>query len=100
MNKKELITAIGKKITLSNACIEEVLSATDSVIKRALIEGDKVQLRNFGTFETKQRAAKKGRNPQTGETLVIAARVGVKFIPAPKLKNIVNGKLNQMANCH
>ena len=93
MNKKELITAIGKKVTLiSHAHIDLVLSATDSIIKKELAAGGKVQLRNFGIFTTKKRAARISRNPKTGESVNVPAKLAVKFTAAPKLKNVVNGK--------
>ncbi|MEW6457726.1 MAG: HU family DNA-binding protein [Bacillota bacterium] len=73
MNKAELISSVAEKTNLTKKDAEKALSAMLESIGEALSTGDKVQLVGFGTFETRERAARKGRNPQTGEEIDIAA---------------------------
>lgn len=73
MNKTELIAAVAAKAELSKKDAEKALNATIDTITAALAEGDKVQLVGFGSFETKTREARTGRNPRTGENIEIAA---------------------------
>lgn len=73
MNKAELITAVAAKTELSKKDAERAVDAVVESIQEALGGGDKVALVGFGTFEVKERAARKGRNPQTGEEINIAA---------------------------
>ena len=73
MNKAELITAVAEKAELSKKDTEAVVNATVEVITKALKKGDKVQLVGFGSFETRKRAARIGRNPKTKETIKIPA---------------------------
>lgn len=73
MNKAELISSVAEKTNLTKKDAEKALSAMLESIREALSAGDKVQLVGFGTFETRERAARKGRNPQTGEEIDIAA---------------------------
>ncbi len=73
MNKAELVSSVAEKTNLTRKDAEKVLSAMLESIGEALSAGDKVQLVGFGTFETRERAARKGRNPQTGEEIDIAA---------------------------
>ncbi len=73
MNKAELISSVAEKTNLTKKDAEKALSAMLDSIGEALSGGDKVQLVGFGTFETRERAARKGRNPQTGEEIDIAA---------------------------
>ncbi len=78
MNKAELVTAIAASAELSKKDAEKALAATISIITGELAGGNKVQLVGFGTFETRQRAARKGKNPQTGaEVMIPAAKVPV-----------------------
>ena len=69
---------------------EKALDAFTDTVSKALTAGDKVQLVGFGTFETTKRAAREGRNPQTGKTVKIAASVVPKFKAGKALKDIVN----------
>ena len=74
MNKAELINAVAAAAEVSKKDAEAVLTATLDAITDALKEGDKVQLTGFGTFEVKERAARVGRKPSTGETIEIPAK--------------------------
>lgn len=73
MNKTELIAAIAAKTELSKKDAEKALNAAIDSITAALVEGDKVQLVGFGSFETRTREARTGRNPATGASIEIAA---------------------------
>lgn len=73
MNKTELIAAAAESTGLTKKDTEKVLNAALESIAAALAEGDKVQISGFGSFEVKEREARVGRNPQTGETMEIAA---------------------------
>lgn len=73
MNKAELISSVAEKTELTKKDSEKAVNAILEAIGAALGKGDKVQLVGFGTFEIRERAARKGRNPQTGEEISIAA---------------------------
>ena len=73
MNKTELIAAVAEKAEISKKDSEKALKAFVDVVTEQLKAGDKVQVVGFGTFEVSERAAREGRNPQTGETMKIAA---------------------------
>ena len=92
MNKTELVEAIAKKAEISKKDTEAALNAMTEAIGKALKKGDKVQLVGFGTFETVKRAARTGRNPQTGEEIKIAASKAPKFKAGKALKDLVNKK--------
>ncbi|MGN1115790.1 MAG: HU family DNA-binding protein [Candidatus Ornithomonoglobus sp.] len=91
MNKHELISAIAQNAELSKKDAENALAATINAISKALAEGDKVQIVGFGTFEVRERAARTGKNPRTGETIEIAASKVPAFKAGKALKDIVNG---------
>ena len=89
MNKAELVNAIAESAALSKKDAEKALAVAISTITDTLAEGGKVQLVGFGTFETRQRAARKGKNPQTGaEVMIPAASVPV-FKAGKALKETV-----------
>lgn len=90
MNKTELVAAISEKTELTKKDSEKALKALIDVVAEELKKGEKVQLVGFGTFETSKRAAREGRNPQTGETMKIAASVAPKFKPGKALKDAMN----------
>ena len=90
MNKTELIEAIVKETGLKKKDAEAALAATVGAIETALVKGEKVQLVGFGTFETKTRAAREGRNPKTGETIKIAASKYPAFSAGKAFKDKVN----------
>ena len=70
MNKTELVAAMAKETNLSKKDVEAVLKSFIDVVSEELKKGEKVQLVGFGTFEVSERAAREGRNPQTGEITV------------------------------
>lgn len=86
MNKAELISAVSEKTELTKKDAEKAVNAILASIEEALAKGDKVQLVGFGTFETRERAARKGRNPQTGEEIDIAAAKVPVFKPGKSLR--------------
>lgn len=73
MNKVELVAAVAEKAALSKKDAEKAVAAVFGAIEEAVAAGDKVQLVGFGTFEVRERAARTGRNPQTGAEIEIAA---------------------------
>lgn len=79
MNKKELITSMSEKTELTKKDVELVLNAFIETIEETLENGEKVQLVGFGTFETRERAARMGRNPRTKEEIEIPASVTPAF---------------------
>lgn len=92
MNKGELVEAIAKKAEISKKDAENALNAFTETVGKALKKGDKVQLVGFGTFEVAKRAARTGRNPQTGKEIKIAASKAPKFKAGKALKDLVNKK--------
>ena len=90
MNKTELIAAMAEKAELSKKDAEKALNAFMDSVKDALAKGDKVQLVGFGTFEVKERAARKGINPQTKAEITIPASKAPKFKAGKALKDAVN----------
>ncbi len=89
MNKTELINAVAAKAEISKKDAEKALAAVLGSIEDALKAGDKVQLIGFGTFEIKERAARTGHNPKTGESIEIAAAKVPSFKAGAALKNAV-----------
>ena len=92
MNKNELVAAIAKEADLSKKDAENALNAFVDVTTKELKKGEKVQLVGFGTFEVSKRAAREGRNPQTGATMKIKASKAPKFKAGKALKDAVNKK--------
>ena len=90
MNKTELVAAIAEKSELSKKDAEKALKAFTDVVTEELTKGGKIQLVGFGTFEVSERAAREGRNPQTGKTIKIAASKAPKFKAGKALKDVVN----------
>jgi DNA-binding protein HU-beta len=90
MNKGELIDSIAKQSGLTKADSQRALDATLDAIKGSLMTGEKVSIPGFGTFDTSKRAARTGRNPQTGEPIKIKARTVAKFKPGKGLSDAVN----------
>ena len=90
MNKTELVAAMAKETNLSKKDVEAVLKSFTVVVADELKKGGKIQLVGFGTFEVSERAAREGRNPQTGETMTIAASKAPKFKAGKALKDMVN----------
>ena len=92
MNKTELIDAIAKESGLTKKDAAKAVDAFVNTVSKALKKKDKVQLVGFGTFETAKRAARTGKNPQTGEAIKIPASIAPKFKPGKALKDLVNKK--------
>ena len=90
MNKTQLIEVVALKADLKKKDAEAAVNAITEAIAEALKAGDKVQLVGFGTFEVKERAAREGRNPKTGETITIAASKAPVFTAGKALKDAVN----------
>ena len=90
MNKTQLVEAIVEKTGLKKKEAEAAMNAMTDAIAAALKAGDKVQLVGFGTFDVKERAAREGRNPRTGETIKIAACKHPTFTAGKALKDSVN----------
>lgn len=89
MNKTELVSAMAEKAGVTKKDAEKVLSAFIDVVGDALKNGDKIQLVGFGTFETRERAAREGKNPQTGEKIKIAACTVPAFKAGKALKDLI-----------
>ena len=90
MNKQELVNGVAEKSGLTKKKAEEALNAVVKAVEEALVKGDKVQLIGFGTFEVKERAARTGRNPQTGKAIEIPASKNPVFKAGKPLKDAVN----------
>ena len=91
MNKTELAAVIAEKAELTKKDAEAALNAFMDSAKEALAKGDKISLVGFGTFEVRERAAREGKNPRTGDKLTIAACKVPAFKPGKALKDKVNG---------
>ncbi len=89
MNKTELINAVAEAAELSKKDATKAVDAVFDTIQNSLADGDKVQLIGFGNFEVRERAARKGRNPQTGEEIEISASKVPAFKPGKALKEAV-----------
>lgn len=89
MNKTELIAAVAEKTDLFKKDADAAVSAVLGAITDALKAGDKIQLVGFGTFEVRNRAAKQGRNPRTGETMTVPASKVPAFKAGKALKDAV-----------
>lgn len=89
MNKAELITAVSEEAEVSKTDTKKVIDAFVKTVSDAMKNGDSVQLTGFGTFEVTERSARTGRNPQTGETVQIAACKTPKFKAGKTLKELV-----------
>jgi DNA-binding protein HU-beta len=92
MTKAELIDKIAKDSKVSKAVAGNALSSLIDGVSKALAKGDSVTLVGFGTFSVSRRAARKGRNPQTGSEIRIAAAKVPRFRPGKNLKDMVNRK--------
>lgn len=91
MNKNDLIEVMSQKMEDNKKVAEKALTAFMDIIKDEMIKGNKIHLVGFGTFEVTERAEHMGRNPKTGESLLIGASKAPKFKAASALKKAVNG---------
>ncbi len=92
MNKTELVAAMAAKAELSKKDTEKALKAFMETVSEELKKGEKIQLVGFGTFEVVKRAARTGKNPQTGKAIKIPASKAPKFKAGKGLKDTVNKK--------
>lgn len=90
MNKTELVAAMAEKAEISKKDAEKALKAFTETVAEELKKGEKIQLVGFGTFETTARAARTGKNPQTGKAIKIPASTAPKFKAGKGLKDTVN----------
>ncbi|MDD5757974.1 MAG: HU family DNA-binding protein [Desulfobulbaceae bacterium] len=90
MNKSDLVEKMAKDCDISKAVAEKALNSVVDAIMEAMSAGDKVTLIGFGTFSVAERAAREGRNPQSGKTIKIAAKKVVKFKVGSKLADAVS----------
>ena len=89
MTKTELVNVVAAEVEMSKKDVDAVVNATLAAVANALKEGDKVALIGFGTFEVRERSARTGKNPATGETIQIAACKAPAFKAGQNLKNAV-----------
>jgi len=92
MNKEELVQEVSKKAKVTQKDAAEVINALMGTVEKSVAKGKKVTLVGFGTFEARKRAARTGRNPQTGAKIKIAAKTAPVFTAGKKFKEIVNKK--------
>ena len=90
MTKQQLIEAVANASQRSKADVAAVLESTLDEITQALRSGNRVDLRGFGNFRVKEKKARQGRNPRTGETVLIAARKAATFKPSKELAAILD----------
>ena len=93
MNKSELVQSLASKTDMTKAdaqrAIDALFNAKDGILTQTLKKGDRVQITGFGTFETRKRKARTGRNPRTGEEIKIGPTVSPSFRPGKALKDAV-----------
>ena len=89
MNKEELVQEIAKKAKVTQKDAAEVLGSLVETIQKTVAKGEKVTLVGFGTFESRKRAERTGRNPQTGKEIKIAAKTVPAFSAGKKFKELV-----------
>ena len=92
MNKEELVQEVAKKTKVSQKQVDETLASIVETIVKTVSKGKKVTLIGFGTFEPRKRAARTGRNPQTGKELKIPAKTVPAFSAGKKFKELVAKK--------
>ncbi len=90
MTKIEFVDAVAKETEWTKKDSEEAINAVVKVITNALVAGEKLSIVGFGTFEVVERAVREGRNPQTGESLMIKACKTPKFKPGKAFKELIN----------
>jgi DNA-binding protein HU-beta len=91
LNKDDLVQAVSQKAHASRKTAEAVVNAALESIGEALVKDEKVTIIGFGTFAVKERAAREGRNPRTGDTIKIPARRTPAFLPGKALKDKIEG---------
>jgi len=91
VNKSELINSVAEDTGESKRLVQDIVDSTVTVIQKQVRKGDKVTMPGFGTFERRQRSARTGRNPQTGETIKVKASKVPAFKPGQTFKTYVSG---------
>ncbi len=89
MTKKEIVKAISEEMDLTQLKTKEIVQKTFDAIIDTLVREERIELRNFGVFEVKKRAARKARNPRTGERVEVAAKYVVTFKPGKEMEERV-----------
>ena len=89
MTKKEIVRFISDDLDLSQQDVKKVVQRTFDAVIDALAKEGRIELRNFGVFEVKQRKARKARNPRTGEEVFVAAKRVVTFKPGKEMEKVV-----------
>jgi nucleoid DNA-binding protein len=93
MNKSEFVDSLAKKLSFSKQESERVVEAVLETLRSALVNGEKVDLRGLGSFKVKENKARQGRNPQTGEPMLIKAKRSAAFRPGKELTELLNSPL-------
>ncbi|MDY0301446.1 MAG: integration host factor subunit alpha [Trichlorobacter sp.] len=91
MTKADIVERVHQKIGLSKKESAEMVESVFEIVKTTLESGDKIKIAGFGNFIVKQKADRRGRNPQTGESITIEARKILTFKPSQVLKSAING---------
>lgn len=94
MTKKEIVKEIADQIGLTQLKTKEIVQKTFDAIVDTLVETGRIELRNFGVFEVKQRAARKARNPRTGERVDVPPKNVVTFKPGKRMEELVRNMTN------
>lgn len=97
MTKKEIVKTISEEIGLTQLKTKEIVQKTFDAIVRTLVEDHRIELRNFGVFEVKKRAARKARNPRTGEKVFVPEKFVVTFKPGKEMEAKVR-EMERLAN--
>jgi integration host factor subunit beta len=90
MTKAELVEEVGQQAALTRKHSEVIVDAVFSAILEALQRGDKIELRGFGSFRIRERGSRTGRNPKTGEGVVVPAKKVPHFKPGKELRELIN----------
>lgn len=90
MNKEELVQEVAKKAKVTQKEVADILSVLIDIVEKTVAKGKKVTLVGFGTFESRKRAERTGRNPQTGKEIQIPAKTVPTFTAGKKFKELVN----------
>jgi len=91
MNKEMLVNAVSEKAEMTKKDTEKLLKAFEDVVTETLASGDKIQMVGFGTFDVTERAERNGRNPQSGQPMLIKASKSPRFKAGKSLKDAVKG---------
>jgi nucleoid DNA-binding protein len=91
MTKRELVIRVANKLGMTQSDVAKVIEGTFETISKSLASGERWELRDFGVFEVKTRAARIGRNPRTGDQVPVPERRVVTFRPGKKMKELIAG---------